>query len=89
MNRTTWLQGRRMKKSEDVLERLETKRLSASDAAGLPGMSERRVPVDRVAWVLETCRPRHTGWTVKHFHGHLQARHAPSLALHQDRPATA
>ncbi len=34
MNQTTWLQGRRMKKSEDVLERLETKRLSASDAAG-------------------------------------------------------
>ena len=41
MNRTTWLQGRRMERFEDVLGRFESKRLSALDAAELLGMSER------------------------------------------------
>ncbi|MCY4192245.1 MAG: hypothetical protein OXD42_13160 [Rhodospirillaceae bacterium] len=42
MNRTPWPQERRMKTLEDVPERFETKRLSARDAAALPGMSAPR-----------------------------------------------
>ena len=92
-----------MRKFENVLGRLETKRLSAMGAAELLGMSERsfrryrrrhedegleelfdrrlgkvsarRVPTDRVAWVLEQYRTRHVGRTVKHFHDHLRDRH--------------
>ncbi len=41
MNRTMWLQERRMEKLCDVLGRFEAKRLSALDAAELLGMSER------------------------------------------------
>ena len=41
MNRTMWLQERRMEKFCDVLGRYEAKRLSALDAAELLGMSER------------------------------------------------
>ena len=41
MNRTMWLQERRMEKFFDVLGRFEAKRLSALDAAELLGMSER------------------------------------------------
>ena len=41
MNRTTWLQERRMEKFHDVLGRFSAKRLSALDAAELLGMSER------------------------------------------------
>ena len=41
MNRTAWLQERRMEKFCDVLGRFEAKRLSALDAAELLGMSER------------------------------------------------
>ena len=35
-------------------------------------MSERRVPVDEVAWMLAEYRTQHMGWNVKHFHEHLQ-----------------
>ena len=42
--------------------------------------SLRRVPADRVAWVLEHYRTRHRGWTVKHFHDHLRARHGFTLS---------
>ena len=42
--------------------------------------SLRRVPADRVAWVLEHYRTRHRGWTVKHFHDHLRARHGFALS---------
>ena len=41
MNRTAWLQERRMEKFFDVLGRFEARRLSAMDAAELLGMSER------------------------------------------------
>lgn len=37
--------------------------------------SARRVPVDRIAWMLEEYRTHHMGWTVKHFHEHLQKHH--------------
>ena len=37
--------------------------------------SARRVPADRVEWVLEQYRTRYRGWTVKHFHDHLRDRH--------------
>ncbi len=41
MNRTSWLQERRMEKFIDVLSRYEEKRLSGHDAAEILGMSER------------------------------------------------
>jgi hypothetical protein len=34
------------------------------------------VPVDEIAWMLEQYRAHHQGWTVKHFHEHLQERHS-------------
>lgn len=42
MNRTTWLQGRRMQKFRDVLSRWEIGDLSMLEAAELLGMSERQ-----------------------------------------------
>jgi len=41
MNRTSWLQERRMEKFIEVLSRFEEKRLSGHDAAEILGMSER------------------------------------------------
>jgi transposase len=104
MNRTTWLQDRRMQKFRDVLSRWERRELSAMEAGellgcserqfrryrqrfeedGLEGLadrrlgraSERRVPVDEIAWMLDRYRTHHLGWTVKHFHEHLQKRHS-------------
>jgi len=103
MNRTFWLQDRRMKKFRDVFSRFESKRLSSLDAAEILGMSERTfrryrqryedagleglfdrrlgkasaraVPVDEIRWMLDLYRTRHLGWTVKHFHEHLQRHH--------------
>jgi transposase len=104
MNRTAWLQDRRMQKFRDVLSRWERRELSALEAGellgcserqfrryrvryeedGLAGLfdrrlgraSERRVPVDRIEWMLQEYRTRHMGWTVKHFHEHLTEHHA-------------
>ncbi|MGO9743299.1 MAG: helix-turn-helix domain-containing protein [Roseiarcus sp.] len=42
MNRTTWLQERRMLKFRDVLSRWEASELSALEASELLGMSERQ-----------------------------------------------
>src|SRR5258705_10628067 len=42
MNRTTWLQDRRMQKFRDVLSRWEQKELSTLDAGEVLGMSERQ-----------------------------------------------
>ena len=42
MNRTAWLQDRRMQKFRDVLSRWERKELSAMVAAEILGMSERQ-----------------------------------------------
>ena len=42
MNRTTWLQDRRMQKFRDVLSRWERKELSAMEAGEILGMSERQ-----------------------------------------------
>jgi len=108
MNRTAWLQDRRMEKFEDVLCRWQRRELSGSEAGELLGCSERqfrryrgrweeegvdgladkrlgkasarRVAVDRIAWLLDEYRTRHVGWTVKHFHEHLQARHGFALS---------
>ena len=102
MNRTMWLQDRRMQKFRDVLSRWEGKELSALEAAELLGISERtfrryrlrheeegpsgladrrlgkasikRVPADRVEWMLELYRTQYRGWNVKHFHEHLVKR---------------
>jgi hypothetical protein len=42
MNRTAWLQDRRMQKFRDVLSRWERKELSALEAGELLGCSERQ-----------------------------------------------
>ena len=87
MNRTAWLQDRRMQKFRDVLSRWERKDLSALEAAEILGVSERqfrrhrrryeeqgleglidrrlgkasvrRVPVDKIAWMLGYYRTHH------------------------------
>jgi transposase len=103
MDRTTWLQDRRMQKFRDVLSRWERKELSAQDAGEILGMSERqfrryrrryeedgqagladrrlgkasakRVPVDKITWMLGQYRTQHMGWNVKHFHEHIQRQY--------------
>ena len=42
MNRTTWLQDRRMEKFREVLSRWERKQLSAMEAGEILGCSERQ-----------------------------------------------
>jgi len=50
---------------------------------GLAGLADRRlgkasikrVPVDRIAWMLGQYRTHHMGWNVKHFHEHLQRQY--------------
>ena len=103
MNRTTWLQDRRMEKFCDVLSRWKARELSAQEVGEILGCSERqfrryrrryeeegleglfdkrlgkasarRVPIDKVAWVLLEYRTRYRGWAIKHFHEHLQKQH--------------
>ncbi|MBV8310117.1 MAG: ISNCY family transposase [Planctomycetaceae bacterium] len=103
MDRTTWLQDRRMQKFRDVLSRWERKELSGLEAGEILGMSDRqfrryrvryeeeglaglvdrrlgaatarRVPVDKVAWMLAEYRTHYLGWNVKHFHEHLREHH--------------
>lgn len=41
--------------------------------------SARRVPVDRIAWVVETYRTRYADFTVKHYHEHLVRDHGFTL----------
>ena len=57
----------RRRYEEEGLDGLFDRRLGKASA--------RRVPADRLAWVLEEYRTRHMGWTVKHFHDHLRTRH--------------
>ena len=57
----------RRRYEEEGLDGLFDRRLGKASA--------RRVPADRVAWVLDEYRTRHMGWTVKHFHDHLRERH--------------
>jgi transposase len=37
--------------------------------------SVRRVPVDRIVWMLGEYRTRHAGWNVKHFHEYLRRQY--------------
>jgi transposase len=37
--------------------------------------SERRVPIDRIVWMIGEYRTRHTGWNVKHFHEYLRRQY--------------
>ena len=37
--------------------------------------SVRRVPVDRIIWMLGEYRTRHAGWNVKHFHEYLRRQY--------------
>jgi len=52
---------------EDGLEGLVDRRLGRASA--------KRVPVDRIAWMLDQYRTHYMGWNVKHFHEHLQEHH--------------
>jgi len=52
---------------EDGLAGLADRRLGKA--------SFRRVPIDKVAWMLGQYRTHHMGWNVKHFHEHLQRQH--------------
>ena len=103
MNRTTWLQERRVEKFCDVLSRWKARELSALEASEILGCSERqfrrhrrryeeegldglfdkrlgrasarRVPIDKLTWMLSEYRTRYTGWAIKHFYEHLQKQH--------------
>jgi hypothetical protein len=57
----------RARYEEDGPEGLADKRLGKASA--------KRVPVDRIAWMLDQYRTHYSGWNVKHFHEHLQRRH--------------
>jgi hypothetical protein len=56
-----------MRYEEEGSEGLADKRLGKASA--------KRVPVDRIEWMLEQYRTHYSGWNVKHFHEHLQQRH--------------
>ena len=53
------------------------------DEDGLAGLADRRlgkasvkrVPVDKIVWMLGQYRTHHMGWNVKHFHEHLRRQH--------------
>jgi len=53
------------------------------DEDGLAGLVDRRlgkasvkrVPVDKIVWMLGQYRTHHMGWNVKHFHEHLQRQY--------------
>jgi transposase len=57
----------RARYEEEGLDGLLDRRLGKASA--------RRVPVDRIAWMLAQYRTYYLGWNVKHFHEHLQRRH--------------
>src|SRR5260370_42591896 len=53
------------------------------DEDGLAGLVDRRlgkasvkrVPIDKIVWMLGQYRTHHMGWNVKHFHEHLRRQH--------------
>jgi len=58
----------RRRYEEEGLEGLFDKRLGKASA--------RRIPIDKVNWMLSEYRTRYAGWTIKHFHEHLQRQHS-------------
>ena len=60
MNRTTWLQDRRMAKFYDVLSRWKARELSAQEAGEILGCSERQF--------RRYCRRYEEGWIQTEFH---------------------
>jgi hypothetical protein len=57
----------RRRYEDEGLEGLVDRRLGKASA--------KRVPVDRVVWMLSQYRTHHVGWNVKHFHEYLQRHH--------------
>jgi hypothetical protein len=57
----------RRRYEEEGLQGLFDKRLGKA--------SVRRVPIDKVKWVLSEYRSHYRGWAIKHFHEHLQKQH--------------
>ena len=66
MNRTTWLQDRRMQKFRDVLSRWERRELSMLEDK----VSPKRIDAAEVDRMLHLYRRVYRGWNVKHFHEH-------------------
>jgi transposase len=56
--------------------RYEEEGLTALFDKRLGRASARRVPADKLMWMLNEYRTRYTGWNVKHFHEHLQRQHS-------------
>jgi transposase len=57
----------RRRYEEDGLAGLIDRRLGKESA--------RRVPVDKIVWMLGQYRTHHMGWNVKHFHEHIRKQH--------------
>jgi transposase len=57
----------RQRYEEDGLAGLVDRRLGKA--------SVKRVPVDKITWMLGQYRTHHMGWNVKHFHEHLQRQY--------------
>jgi transposase len=57
----------RRRYEEEGLQALFDKRLGKASA--------RRVPIDRVHWMLSEYRTSYRGWAVKHFYDHLRKQH--------------
>src|SRR5215468_10721906 len=57
----------RRRYEEDGLAGLADRRLGKA--------SMRRVPVDKLVWMLGEYRTHHLGWNVKHFHEHIRQQH--------------
>jgi len=58
----------RARYEEEGLQGLFDRRLGKASA--------RRVPIDKVTWMLGEYRTHYRGWNVKHFHEHLQKQHS-------------
>jgi transposase len=58
----------RRRYEEDGLAGLVDRRLGKASA--------KRVPVDKIAWMLSEYRTHYRGWNVKHFHERLQREHS-------------
>ena len=58
----------RTRYEEEGLEGLLDRRLDKA--------SDKQVPADEIAWMLDQYRTRYLGWNVKHFHEELQQRHS-------------
>jgi hypothetical protein len=57
--------------------------------AGSGKASVRRVPVDKLVWMLGEYRTHHLGRNVKHFHEHIRQQHGFRWGVHLDEDVAA